>query len=180
MRTKGETRRIVKDRLAAMRAEDAARKDKLIAECFLSSPEYASARTIFLYLSTPREAGTRLILDRALSDGKQVFLPRVHGEEMLLVPYAAGDPLTVGAFGISEPTGEPSREVPDLAVIPLLAFDRTRARLGKGKGYYDRFLAGHTGRSVALAYAEQETECVPTDLFDRRPDVILTDRERIV
>lgn len=180
MQSKSDVRRIVKDRLAAMTAEDRSRKDELLAERFLSSPEYLSARSIFVYCSTDREASTTAILARALADGKRVMLPRVSGDAMLLVPYALGDPLAVGAFGIFEPTGEPTDEAPDLAVIPLLAFDRTRARLGKGKGYYDRFLASFRGTSLALAYAEQEVPAVPTDRFDRRPDVILTDRERIV
>jgi len=106
-------------------------------------------------------------------------LPRVEGEKMYLVPYRSGEPFAVGAFGIEEPLGEAVDVIPDLAVIPLLAFDRSRSRLGKGKGYYDRFLANYRGKSVALAYGEQEVEKVPTEPFDRRPDKIVTDKESI-
>ena len=179
MSTKSEMRSIVRSRLAAMTAEERKRQDKLCAERLLSSPEYAAARTLFLYLSTPREVDTHAVLKRALADGKRVFLPRVEGEDMLLVPYFAGDPLQVGAFGISEPFGEGADDAPDLAVLPLLAFDRSLARLGKGKGYYDRFLASYHGKSLALAYAEQEVDAVPVEAFDRRVDAVLTDRERV-
>ncbi|MBO4472603.1 MAG: 5-formyltetrahydrofolate cyclo-ligase, partial [Clostridia bacterium] len=66
-----------------------------------------------------------------------------------------------------------------LALIPLVAFDRTRARLGRGKGYYDRFLASYGGTSLALAYSVQETDAIPMDGFDVRPTAVLTAKERI-
>jgi len=180
MQSKQAVRRIVKERLSAMTAEDKAEKDKRLATRFLSSPEYAAARTIFIYYSDDHEADTHAILDRAFADGKRVFLPRTVGDDMYLVPFRQGEPLAVGCFvGVLEPQGVATDEVPDLAVIPLVAFDRSRARLGRGKGYYDRFLDSYGGTSLALAYAEQEADLVPTDGFDRRPDVILTDKERI-
>ena len=98
---------------------------------------------------------------------------------MILVPYRSGDPLAVGAFGIEEPIGKGAKVTPDLAVIPLLAFDRRLSRLGKGKGYYDRFLATYGGRCIALAYAEQEVEEVPAEPHDRSPQKIFTDKECI-
>lgn len=179
MQTKREIRRTIKERLSAMTDEERATKSARIAERFLSSPEYASARSIFIYHSDPFEAATHGIIARALADGKRVFLPRTVGEEMFLVPYRDGDPLAVGVYGVLEPQGAATDEVPDLAVIPLVAFDRTRARLGRGKGYYDRFLATYGGTSLALAYSEQEADAIPMNGFDRRPTAVLTEKERI-
>ena len=179
MLTKDLLRKSVKERLSALSAEDRAQRDQRIATRFLSTEEYSAAKSIFLYNSTAREAGTQIITERALADGKAVYFPRVEGENMVLVPYRAGEPLSVGAFGIREPPGEAVQITPDLAVIPLVAFDRTKARLGKGKGYYDRFLASYGGTSIALAYAEQETEKVPTESFDAAPQIVVTDKEII-
>ena len=179
MSSKSEVRKRVKARLSLMTAEERAAKSEIIASRLISSPEYAASRSIFFYHSDSREADTHRLIDRALAEGKKVFLPRVEGEEMVLVPYRQGDLLRKGVFDVLEPQGEKADETPDLAVIPLVAFDRTRARLGRGKGYYDRFLSSYRGTSVALAYAEQEEEIVPTEEGDRRPDVIMTDKERI-
>ena len=179
MLTKREIRRSIKLRLSEMAAADRAAESEAIASRLFSSPEYASARSIFLYYSDPLEVDTHDLISRALKDGKRLFLPRTEGERMLLVPYRAGDALSVGAFGISEPQGAATDEVPDLALIPLVAFDRTRARLGRGKGYYDRFLASYGGTSFALAYSVQETDAIPMDGFDVRPTAVLTAKERI-
>ena len=177
MQSKGEIRKIVKERLARLGLREIEYREKGIAERLFSLPVYREAKTLFIYLSTPREAPTRTIISRALAEGKRVLLPRIEGEEMALVPYREGEALRKGPFGISEPTGEGVSETPDLAVVPLVAFDRARRRLGRGKGYYDRFLSGFRGTSVALALSEQECAEVPVESFDRSPDCIVTEKE---
>ena len=152
--------------------------DESIAERVFASPEYLSARSIFLYRSLPTEADTSLILGAALSEGKEVYLPRIEGEEMALVRYEHGTKCIRNEYGIEEPEGEPAEVLPDLALIPLVAFDRDKHRLGRGKGYYDRFLARFSGQVIALAYSCQEVAALPVEPFDRSPRVIVTDKER--
>lgn len=176
---KKEVRKAVKERVASLSEGEKKACGDVIAERLFVSEEYRSATSLFVYLSTLGEVDTHAILSHALSSGKTVFLPRIEGEQMALVPYREGDPLLVNSYGISEPTGEGVDVSPDLAILPLVAFDRSRARLGRGKGYYDRFLASYKGTSIALAFSLQEWEALPTDPFDRRPDVILTEKERI-
>ena len=177
--TKKEERRIVRERIAALGREERALFDRAIAERLITSKEYREARTLFLYYPMRDEADTTAILSHALEQGKEVFLPRIEGEEMALVPYREGDVLRENEYGILEPTREGVTTSPDLAVIPLRAFDRERRRLGRGKGFYDRFLASFRGTSLAVAYSVQETERVPTEPFDRRPDAIITEKERV-
>lgn len=150
-----------------------------IADKLLSHPFYQEAKTIFIYYSTEEEADTRFIVERALSSGKSVFLPRIEGEKMFPVPYCAGDDLQKDIYGIEEPLGEPYRGEIDLAVIPLLGYDKSRARLGRGKGYYDRFLSDFKGKSIALAFSAQELPKVEIEASDVRPDRILTEKEEI-
>ena len=160
--------------------------DKRLFERFVSLEEYLAADVLFAYISQPIECDTSAIITDALEKGKRVAVPKCHktSNEMDFYFIKSYDDLSPGKYGILEPVPERCEKAVDfsrgLCLVPGLSFDLQGYRLGFGKGYYDRFLAGYTGRSVAIAYAEQETECVPTDPFDRRPDVILTDRERIV
>lgn len=179
MLSKREVRQSVKRRLAALTGEERAFRNRAIAERLFRSEEYRGARSIFLFYSMPEEVDTHSILSDALAEGKEVFLPRIEGEKMLLVPYREEDSLLPNRYGILEPMGDAAAAQPELALIPLLAYDRKRGRLGRGKGYYDRFLASFSGTSIALAFSEQEWERVPTEAFDRRPDIIITDKERI-
>jgi len=175
---KREFRKILKDKLSAFSPKEREVADVAIASRLFASPLYQEAGSLFLYISMPEEADTHRIIARALSDGKAVYLPRVEGEDMRLVRYEGGA-FAVGAYGLSEPKGEASDPIVDLAVIPLLGFDRARGRLGRGKGFYDRFLASYHGRSLALAYAFQEIPSVPTEPHDCRPEGILTEKEWI-
>ncbi len=123
-------------------------------------PRFLAARTILLYASLPDEVNTHPLLERLSTTApssaslpsipsfpatpKTILLPRVTGPaEMELRLYRSPSDLTEGSFGIMEPTGplftDHSRI--DLAIIPGMAFDRHCHRLGRGKGYYDRFLS---------------------------------------
>lgn len=173
-------RKTVRARLAAMTEEERIIKNAAIAAKFLSSPEYKAARSVFFYFSTEEEADTRVLIRRAFKDGKEVFLPRTQGDDMLLIPYEDGAPMDLNpTYCVEEPLGDPTDRTPDLAVIPLVAFDKDKRRLGRGKGYYDRFLSGYAGASVALAFSDQECDRVPTEEFDQSPQAVITDKERI-
>lgn len=173
-------RKTVRAKLAAMSEEDRVIKNAAITAKFLSSPEYKAARSVFFYFSTEEEADTRTAIRHALMDGKEVFLPRTEGDDMRFVSYKEGDKLGLNpTYCVEEPLGEATDVVPDLVVVPLISFDKDKRRLGRGKGYYDRFLKGFNGATVALAFSEQECDRVPTEEFDLSPQVILTDKERI-
>ena len=89
--------------------------------------------------------------------------------------------LQAGAYGILEPRPDPSRRVAteQFDLVPGLAFDRAGRRLGAGKGYYDRFLAGIKAPKIALAFAFQLVEQVPIEPHDQRVEVIVTENEVI-
>jgi len=98
---------------------------------------------------------------------------------LLFRAYGEGDALSPDVMGMAAPTEAATVLVPDLLILPLLAFDRRGRRLGQGGGYYDRTLqalrdAGEV-LAVGLAYAGQEVDGVPVDPFDQSLDAILTE-----
>ena len=119
------------------------------------------------------------MIDRALSEGKTVLLPRLEGMEMRLIRYTNETATSVNAYGIVEPIGENDPISPDLVILPLVAFDRDKHRLGRGKGYYDRFLSHYVGQTVGIAFSVQEVDCVPTERFDVSLQTIITEKECI-
>jgi 5-formyltetrahydrofolate cyclo-ligase len=121
---------------------------------------------------------------RALGEaGHRLCLPVVleKARPLRFRAWAPGDPLVAAAFGTQVPAETAAEAVPDLLLVPLLAFDRTGYRLGYGGGFYDRTLAALRAEkpvlAVGVAYAAQEVEAVPTDANDRRLDALVTEDE---
>lgn len=115
--------------------------DGAIADIVLEA--FADRDSFFVYYSYGSEADTHLIISRLLEAGKRVYLPRVEGNEMVAVPYKAGDALIKNKYGIEEPQGQSYNGAIDVCITPLLAVNGRGFRLGYGGGYYDRFFAKH-------------------------------------
>lgn len=160
------------------------RANRAIDSRLESLPILQRARCVQTYVSLPQEVDTHELIRRLLRAGKRVAVPRVV-EENLLQQYFISDfaELQTGAFGILEPrldSAQPATtEAFDLVLVPGLAFDRAGNRLGAGKGYYDRFLAGMKAPKIALAFAFQIVEQVPIVPHDQRVDMIVTEDEVI-
>ena len=93
--------------------------------------------------------------------------------------WAEGALLVTDAAGVAAPDVAAMELTPDLVIAPLLAFDRTGARLGQGGGHYDRTLAALRARgrvfALGLAYAGQEVDALPVEAHDQRLDAVLTE-----
>jgi len=130
------------------------------------------------YHALPDEADPALLLERLVELGCHVAYPRVVGKgaplEFHRVPD--GEVLAPGAFGIHEPMDIWPRAVPQLLLVPLLAFDLAGHRLGYGGGFYDRTLALLNVPAVGIAYAGQEVPSLPRDAHDRSLDMVLTEQ----
>ena len=179
MSDKKVQRAICKERLASLTdAERRTFSDK-IADKLRSHPYYLEARRVFLYRSTDEEVDTRPIAEDIFRSGKELYYPQLSGNDMHLVRYTKDAEMRINSYGIEEPVGAPYLGKVDLVVIPLLGFDRSRTRLGRGKGYYDRFLSTFSGRSIALAFSIQELDVVTREKGDVSPEIILTEKEEI-
>lgn len=140
-------------------------------------PRFAAAHTILLYKALPEEIPTQGLLDELVSEGKTVLLPRVVNDtDMEVRCYSGKQHLQKGPFGIMEPTGALFTDYPaiDLVIVPAMAFDQKGHRLGRGKGYYDRFLPLlKNAYKIGICYPERLLEHIPTDAHDITMDEVI-------
>ena len=131
---------------------------------------------ICIYNSLPSEVDTKSIIEY-FCKREEVYLPVVDGEDMLLVKVDKDTEYQVGSWGISEPIGErllPSEVNPCVTITPLLGVDKKLNRLGKGKGYYDRYFSNVDTFKVGLAFEEQVLDEVASDEWDKPLDMLIT------
>ena len=165
------------------------KKDELsqqIITRLMNLPEYAQAETVMLYVDVRDEVRTRAALPEILNTSKRLIVPYCVDDNLETFQLEDLGELAIGRYGILEPKVElrhlPSKRIDveeiDLVVIPGLAFDKNGARLGHGKGYYDRLLSRaskHTKR-IALAFECQIIDEVPTKKHDVYMHRIVTER----
>jgi 5-formyltetrahydrofolate cyclo-ligase len=147
--------------------------------------------SVLVFLPTAFEIDTRPLLENARNDGKKVFAPRI--ERSSLSFFRVGSPglWTEGPFGIREPPPElplAADDFPALVITPGLAFDRQGSRLGRGRGFYDRFFAaldsgtlpglpaGLSFTACGLCTELQIVRSVPAESHDRKMDMLLTEK----
>ena len=173
MNLKKESRQRV--RLAATGFPEARRaaESEILRRAVLAEPHFAKARTVALFSSLPDEADTSEIIRRALLT-KQVALPVVEGERMYFRFLTSDAATRLGAFGIREACGEICRpEQIDFILVPGVAFDMQGNRMGRGRGYYDRYLARCGAFKAGICFSYQMLESVPHDESDIKMDTVL-------
>lgn len=133
---------------------------------------------ILAYWPLPDEVDIRPLIDRLVDEGRTVLLPKVTSDEtMELRRYTSRSDLKEGAFHIMEPVGEPfdCYEQLTLALVPGVAFDAAGHRLGRGRGYYDRFLAGcPTLYKIGVCFPFQRVAEVPAEAYDVCMDEVVS------
>ena len=181
--SKAAIRRQLREILAGLTEEQ--RHAKSIAACALitSSREFTSAGTIMLYLSTAHEVDTSPLALRAWQNGKTVVVPKVNWNQRRMLPVEISSlhsDITTSGLGVREPIG--GKPVPinliDLVIVPGMGFSPTGHRIGRGMGFYDRFLAlpEFLGLSCGLAFEEQIVQQLPTLDHDIPLSMLVTDR----
>ena len=99
---------------------------------------------------------------------------------MIFRKWDRTQPLCLGKFGIPEPHSNHVSLQPDILIVPLLAFDNNKNRLGYGGGYYDKYLYDSKKKNIltiGLGFSFQKTKCVPTNKYDKKLDYVLTEGE---
>jgi 5-formyltetrahydrofolate cyclo-ligase len=180
---KAQVRKQLKDVVAEMGEAQRHAKSVTICSLVASSPEFNAARVIMLYLSTPMEVDTAPLALRAWQTGKTVVVPKVSWDQRRMLPVEISslhDQMTSTGNGIREPiAGRPMPvEFIDLVLVPGLGFTNNGFRIGRGMGFYDRFLAQSefVGLSCGLAFNEQVVEQLPLLDHDVALSMLATER----
>jgi len=159
--------------------------ERSIAACNIlcDQPEYKKAEVIMAFLSLPTEIDTTPVVLRAWMDRKRVLAPKVSWEQRRMLPTeirSLTQGLQDGAMGLREPIGGQPFPVSaiDLVIVPALGFDEYGNRLGRGRGFYDRFLSqeGWNGVACGLGFQEQFLPSVPAGPYDMQIDMLVTDQ----
>jgi len=180
---KHKIRKEIKRKFKAYSSLEKSGKSAIIKGKLFNEKEFKRARVVMFYVSLKDEVDTFIMIDEALKAGKRIAVPVILKEEKRLIAgeiHNRLEDLESQHFGIYQPRQDRVKEVPlddiDLVVVPGVAFDRKNIRLGRGHGYYDRFLSGLPKRTktIGLAFDFQVLEDLPQDPHDVPVSKIIT------
>lgn len=177
--TKIKLRRLIKEKTRFLSTVQKAEMSAIILQQVEKLPQFQAARVVLLFHSLPDEVCTHSFVKHR-AEVQTVLLPVVVGDNLYVAPYEGESTLCVGSYGICEPTTLATYVHPEnvtFALIPGVAFDRSGHRLGRGKGFYDRFLSLPQWRHVykcGICFPHQLFETIPTEVHDVRMDCVIT------
>ena len=178
--TKKELRGIIKEKRTLLTAEYIKDSDKAIQRLVCESRSFISAESIFVYVSADKEPSTELIIEKALAQGKKVFVPRcISRGKMVAVEISESTVFESGFMGIREPVDYDENFIlksVDLSVIPCVSLSLSGKRLGHGAGFYDIFLENTVTEKMCLCYYELLSDDIPVDENDIAMDKAVTER----
>lgn len=182
-----EKKRIRKEMLGRLREQDPELRKKRSAEIrkkLLACEAFTASKTVMIYVSMPEEVATIKLIRAALAGGKRVSVPYLETEnsDIKASELASIKDLEKGPYGIYQPKKHPVETVPlkeiELVIVPAVAFDSNNMRLGRGKGYYDRFLSREEmdpARTIGLAFSFQMVDRLPSASHDKPVSHVITD-----
>ena len=147
---------------------------KKIAEQLCHTEFYMKSKNVLLYYPLKNEVDLLSLLDDC---SKTFYLPKIHGNNLVCCPYKSGDRTSLSCFNTKEPLTKPCEKSNiDLAIVPALACDINKYRLGYGGGYYDRFLQDFCGITAACIPYSLSVDTVYAEPHDVKLDYIITEK----
>lgn len=166
--------------LANISIPDKQKADAAITTKILNLITYKQIKHIAIYWSKDTEVSTHNLINKCLASGINVYLPRILDDKSLIfhkVNNSDSDLKFNENFNLQEPkTILPVGDLDKIEcqLVPLLAFDQERYRLGRGFGYYDRVLAKFNGLKIGIGYRQQKVLTIPRNEYDVQLDEIIT------
>jgi len=180
---KKQMRQVIQERKKSMTSDEIRESDDNIQKNILELEEIKSADTVFCFVSMKDEIQTRPIIDALLKEGKRVGVPKcIKGNNLRVYEIKSFSDLKKGFFGIEEPLEtciEIYPEQIDTAIIPCTSCDRNGNRLGKGGGYYDRYLSDTKFHKIVICRTNLMLDEIAVDEFDVAMDIIVNEEETI-
>lgn len=172
--TKQEIRSKIFLKLKTQKEEEREQKSRIITQKLLRTKVFKKAKVLMCYIALKGEVDTQGMIKQARKSGKIVTVPVCKKDSARILPCILDDKagFKKGPYGVVEPAVEthvPLNEI-DLVIVPGVAFDKKGNRLGRGKGFYDRFLKKINGRTetVGLAFRDQILPSLPASSHDVR------------
>jgi len=177
LKMKSELRKKILEKRRGLSQKESGERSEKIIEKLKETKEFEEANTILFYVSTDNEVCTHDLIRECLQNGKTIAVPYVANEEIMISKINSFKDLRKGAYGVLEPTWiiPILRSDLDLAVVPGIAFDKKKNRVGYGLGYYDIFLKGLKCPKIGLAFDFQIVDKIDTEKHDVKLDKVLTD-----
>ncbi|MCQ2583814.1 MAG: 5-formyltetrahydrofolate cyclo-ligase [Treponema sp.] len=188
---KATLRKTIRSELKQISRDELAAKSMKICGALESFPLYQQSKMIAFFMPLSTEPDILPLIKTAVSEGRQCFIPKVNDDGSMDF-YALENnrnfdsQVKEGAFGILEPedflqkldTRNKDYEKQLLMLVPCLAFDKTMNRLGKGKGFYDKFFQRlNVENTIGVCFDFQllEENEIPCEKFDRKVKFVITD-----
>jgi len=178
---KEDIRKKLTEKRSKLSCDFISENSKLISEKLFDMQLYNESDNIYIYMNFGGEVSTKEIISDALSKGKKVAIPKIINNEMNFYYIKDIEDVEIGHFGVMEPiTNEIAKDDKALVIMPGVAFDSEKNRIGHGKGFYDKYLDKNKSfDKIALAYDFQVMEKVPFENADVRPDIIITEKNLV-
>ena len=175
LREKNQMRELLTQKRRLLTKEQILEQSALIISQLEQLPCFQSAKTVLLYYPMHNEVNL-LPLIKKYKKEKMFLFPVVQRKLMTACPYEGNAKMHRGKYNIPEPTTPPYRGEIDLILVPGVAFDLQGNRLGRGGGYYDRFIKSqpHTTTLVGVAYDFQLVDKVPANRHDQKMHHVIT------
>ena len=176
---KQKLRKKIKVLLKRLSREEKQKKSKLIEEKIENLDCFKLAKVIMFYWPLPGEPDVKGLIRKAKNLGKVVALPLIEKDNLVPYKFTSSQELRLSSLGVYQPPKRKelrlARGELDLVVVPGLAFDKENQRLGRGKGYYDRFLKNLLPKTlkIGVAFSEQIFERLPSSLQDEKVDLVV-------
>lgn len=171
---KKQLRKDIKAKVAKLSPEQKIDQASQVFGYIENTSIFKRSHDIMIFSSLPDEIPTHHVIEQ-WATSKNIYLPRVNGDDIEIIKYRPGG-LKQGSFNIMEPTGDDTVEasILDLIIVPGVAFDRQGNRCGRGKGYYDRFLAKTQAVTIAVCFDCQLVDSLPTEPHDIASQHVVT------
>lgn len=172
---KKRVRELLAQKRRLLSKEDIAEQSSKVVAAVEQMPSFQSAKTVLIYYPTHNEVDLLSLIKRYKKE-KTFLFPVVHRKTMTACPYEGNAKMHRGKFNIPEPTTEPYVGDIDLILVPGVGFDKSGNRLGRGGGYYDKFITrlGRKTLLVGVGYDFQLVEEIPANSWDKRLDYVVT------
>ncbi len=175
-------RKHIRNIISTMDVETMKRHSCRACQLLISTDEYRRSKVVMLFLSMAGEIDTTIALEAAFADKKTVAVPVVNFERKVMSAVelqSINENIAIDRYGIRYPLNAAEINVADIdfVIVPGLGFDTHGNRLGRGGGYYDKFLGAPGCRAIkcGFAFEKQVAPLIPTHSHDIKVDMLVTD-----